>query len=173
MGDRAYTTVRAWPWPGEDALPQEARDALAATELDGIDAATDGELHHASLVEGNESSGLILTIVNEEANYGIEAYREIIAALHAAGLNVFATNGAGGDYDAEWEYSPAGQEPVVRTVSEAAGETVIGAAGLLERCKDSVPDAADLTSVADAVVGAAAKHLLAEPDLPQAVWDAI
>jgi hypothetical protein len=173
MGDRSYTTVRAWPWPGENALPPSARDALAANGFAGIDQAIDRQLGDAAIVDGDALSGPILTVVDEEANGGIEGYRDLIEALHEAGIFVYASNGAGGDYDAEWEYSAPGDEPIARALCEAAGETVISARDLLQESKRSAPSATDLATVDDAVLGRAARRLLTDPALPKAVIEAV
>jgi hypothetical protein len=180
VADRSYTTIRAWPWPGEDQLPQTVRDALTAHEFEGLDA--DGVLapdadrdpcaSRAVLVSGDESSGVILTITGLEANGGIEAYRDLIDALHDAGLNIYAQNSAGDEYDGEWEYRPSGGEPTARTIS-GGGDTVISAEELLAHCQTANPDAKDLTGIGDATVGAAAKLLLADPQLPRAVIAAL
>lgn len=173
MGDRSRTTIRAWPWPGENALPPTARDALAANGFSGIDQAADRQLGGAAIVDGDASSGPILSVVNQEANDGIEAYRGLIEALHEAGMFVYANNGAGGEYDAEWEYRAPGNDPIARTVCEAAGETVISARDLLEESKRSAPDATDLATVDDAILGRAARRLLTDPPLPTAVIEAV
>ena len=169
MGDRAYTTVHAWPWPGEHELPQKACDALAAHNMSGIDEAGQCGLRNGSLLQGDEESGVIFEIVDEDANYGTEGYRALIDALHEAGLNVYAGNAGGGEYDAGWEYHPAGGETIARGMSESLGATVISAGELIEGCRSSAPDAKELTDVDDATVGAAAKRLLVEPELPHAV----
>lgn len=173
MGDRSYTTVCAWPWPGEDALPEEAGAALAAAGLAGIDATADRTAGDGAIADGDQSTGPILAIVDEEANYGIEAYRELVDALHEAGMNVFATNGAGGDYDAEWEYCPAGGEPVTRRVLEAVGGTAIGAEDVLAEMRERDGAVADLASAEDAAVGLATKRLLADPGVPEVVRRAV
>jgi hypothetical protein len=177
MADCAYTTMRAWPWPGEAQLPQTVHDALAALELAGV--ATDGTVTETStgttawLHDGDDASGRILALENNLASGGIEAYRELIDALHDAGLTVYATNDRGDDYDGEWEYRPAGGDPIARTVT-ASGETVIAAGELLSHCQTSAPTLKALADVEDAVVGAAAKVLLlGEPVLPKAVIAAI
>jgi hypothetical protein len=169
MGDRTYTTVCAWPWPGEHDLPAEAREELDVHGFAGIDGAPDHQLRDAALIDGDDSSGTIFVIVDDEANYGTEAYRTLIAALHDAGLNVYATNATGGDYGPLWEYHAAGGTTIQRAMSEHGGFTVIGAGELLGECKRFEPDATDLADVDDAIVGEVAKQALAAPDLPHAV----
>ncbi len=169
MGDRTYTTVCAWPWPGEHNLPVKAREQLGIDGFAGIDDAPGRELRDGALLDGDERSGTILAIVDEEANYGTEAYRALITALHDAGLNVFATNATGGEYDPLLEYHPAGGAVIERGMSEHGGFAVIGAAELLGECKRLEPDATDLADVDDAIVGEVAKEALAAPDLPHAV----
>ncbi len=173
MGDRASTTVLAWPWPGETNLPEEACRALAEHGIDGIDQAPDRTSKDASLLDGEEHFGVILAIADDEANYGTEAYRALIGALHETGLNVFAKNGAGYEYDPGWEFHPAGGEMIQRGMSAWLGATVISAGELLEACRAAGSDATELADVDDGPVGAAAKRLLAEPELPRAVWEAM
>lgn len=175
MGDRSYTTVHAWPWPGETNLSAQAREELAAQGLSGIDQTPPKmPILDAQLLEGDEQSGVILAIVDEQANYGTEAYRALIGVLHDAGLNVYATNASGGEYDACWEHHPAGGEMIAQAMSEAQGATVISASELLEECGRMAPETGtpqSLSEVKDALAGAAAKRLLVEPELPRAVWE--
>jgi hypothetical protein len=80
----------------QDALP--ASDTpISLPYLDGTGAA---------VLPGDRDSGPILAIVDEDADYGIAAYGELIAALTAAELHVYAGNQAGGDYGAVWEHHP-------------------------------------------------------------------
>jgi hypothetical protein len=169
MSDYTYTAVYAYPWPGERSLPAQAREELAAHGLAGIDDAPQHRLRNGELFDGDEESGVILAIVNEQANYGTEAYRALIEALHDADLNVYANNRGGGDYDAGWEYHAADGKVVQHSASEYLGRTVVSAGELLEECKLDAPDATELAYVKDAIVGAAAKRALTEPALPRAV----
>ena len=90
MPDPAYTAVYAWPWPGEDQLPQGARDALAAHDLAALLHARAADVQRARLLGVEDASGAILEIVDEEADAGREGYRDVISALRDAGLNVYA-----------------------------------------------------------------------------------
>jgi hypothetical protein len=169
MGDRTYTTVCAWPWPGERNLPVAAREELGVYGFAGIEDAPDRQLCEGELLDGDDRSGTIFAVVDGEANYGTEAYRSLITALHDAGLNVYATNASGGEYGSLWEYHPAGGATIERPMSEHGGVTVICAAELLAECWRSEPGAVVLTDVDDAIVGEVAKQVLADPELPPAV----
>jgi hypothetical protein len=177
MGDSSHTTVLAWPWPGEHNLTPQVRKELDTHGISGIDEkprkipCVEAQLH-----DGDQQSGVILAIVDEQADCGTEEYRELIQALHQAGLNVYATNAAGGEYDARWEHHPAGGEMITRYMSEAHGMTVISAGELLEECRCATQPGEPpqtLDGVEDALVGAATKRLLVEPKLPRAVGEAI
>jgi hypothetical protein len=146
---------------------------MAIHEFDGVDRVSDRQLGGAAILDGDASTGPILTVVDEEANYGIEAYRELIDELHEAGLHVYAINGAGNEYDAEWEYRAPGKPPRSSVLSEAAGESVITARCLLAESRQRAPDASDLAGVDDTILADAARRLLAEPGVPKAVLEAI
>src|ERR1039458_5785014 len=136
MGDSSHTTVLAWPWPGEHNLAPQVRTKLDAHGLSGIDEKPRKiPFVEAQLHDGDQQSGVILAIVDEHADGGTEEYRELIQALHEAGLNLYATNGAGDEYDARWEHHPAGGEMTTRYMSEAHGMTVLSAGELLEECR--------------------------------------
>jgi hypothetical protein len=166
MGDCAYTTVHAWPWLGERYLPKPARDMLAYHGVDGLD---QGAGSRADVTHSADGSYRIFRLVDEEADYGTEAYRALITALHDAGLNVFAQNAAGGDYEAEWEFHPSGGAPIHRLTSDSMGQTVIRAGELLSACKRVAPDVNELSEVEDAIVGAAAKTLFEQPNVPEEI----
>ena len=57
MGDRTYTTVCAWPWPGEHNLSVKAREELGIYGFAGIDDAPGRQLRDGALLEGDENSG--------------------------------------------------------------------------------------------------------------------
>lgn len=145
MGDRAYTVVIAWPWPDE---------VDPASELDRVIAGW-GPLADVELLDDPEI-GRIGRLVDEEANYGTAAYRDLIDALVKAGLNVAARNDAGGDYAASVEYWPADGDHIEVTLDHF-GNPYLSAA-------DVNPDQVD-----DAKLGALArKRLTALDAIPEA-----
>ena len=102
MGDYANTLLLAWPYPGERSLPEPLRDLLAAEfwlpDLD--EPAADIEDDYSVVVAGDEHSGPILAISDTEANDGTARFSDLIAALTAAGVSVYAANQAGDSYPA-------------------------------------------------------------------------
>ena len=102
MGDYANTLLLAWPYPGEHALPEALRDLLAAESwLPDLDEpAADIEDDYSVVLAGDEHSGPILAISDTEANDGTARFSDLIAALTAAGLSVYAANQAGDSYPA-------------------------------------------------------------------------
>jgi hypothetical protein len=166
MSDLSMTEVRAWPWPGEQQLPERARAALAAKRISGIDRAPGREQQNAVLIDGDEQTGVILRIVEEEADGGIEEFRELIEALHEAGLHVHAINQPGRSYSSELEYREPGQPARSKPLCPTSAVAVLSASELLEACAST---GVALESVDDRLLGQAAKRLLAEPVLPAAV----
>ncbi len=140
MGDRAYTTVLAWPYRGREHLSAKARellvhhDVMPKTDEPGDEHPEPYLAESVSVLAGDEDSGPILAFVDPEANYGTGAYQELIGALGACGLHVYAGNEAGGDYGGEWEYhhppDADGSLYSVETRREDRGEIVVGAADL-------------------------------------------
>jgi hypothetical protein len=169
MGDRAYTTLLAWPYPGRERLPRRALDELARH-----DALPDSDTpislpylgsNGAAVLPGDRDSGPILAIVDEDADYGIAAYGELIAALTAAELHVYAGNEAGGDYGAVWEHHPRAslRLPVERRRCDR-GELVVASSDLLESGERT------LAEIPSEVLAIRATRLLTPPDgVPEAV----
>ena len=100
MGDYANTILLAWPYPGEQALPDALRDLLAVESwLPDIDAPVeDIEWDYSVVLAGDEHSGRILAISDTEANEGTGRFSDLIAQLTAAGMSVYAANQAGDNY---------------------------------------------------------------------------
>ena len=99
MGDLVRITLLTWPYPGRWELPcpvleeLERHHALPPSD----DPTAEDYLGDAGVVvlAGDERSGLILAVVDEQARHGIAAYRNVIHALTDAGLHVFAGNDGG------------------------------------------------------------------------------
>ena len=169
MGDRAYTTLLAWPYRGRERLPCRALDELARH-----DALPDSDTpislpylggNGAAVLPGDRDSGPILAIVDEDADYGIAAYGELIAALTAAELHVYAGNEAGGDYGAVWEHDPrAGLRLPVERRRCDRGEIVVASSDLVENGERT------LAEIPSDVLAIRATSLLTPPaGVPQAV----
>ncbi len=140
MGDRAYTTILAWPYHGREQLSAKARELLDYHDV-MPDSEEPGDQHpdpyvgnDAAVLAGDEDSGPILALVDPESNYGTGAYEDLTAALIACGLHVYAGNEAGGDYGGSWEYhhppDADGSRYSIETRREDCGELVVGAAEL-------------------------------------------
>lgn len=173
MPDGSRTTIYAWPWRSIGAIPDDARDAL---ETSGVAAllgdGTRTETLEARLLDDVENSTRILMVVNEDADAGRYAYHDLIAALHDAGLSVYARNDSGSEYDAGWELRPAGGQVVERSMSEVFGITLVSAGELLEACHHGDPAAKTLADTPTAVLRSAVLELFVEPALPRAVLEA-
>jgi hypothetical protein len=106
MGHRAHTTLLAWPYPGREQLPQRVLDDLDRNDaLPEDDTPIDEQYlvdRGAVVLAGDERSGPILAIVDEQADDRTAAYAGLIAALTGARMHVFAGNDAGRDYSAGW-----------------------------------------------------------------------
>jgi hypothetical protein len=122
-------------------------------------------------LEGDEQSGAILRILDEDAAGGTEKYRALIDVMREAGLNVYPRNSAGHEYD-RYEYHPAGGEVIEREISPWPGAPVISASELLEECRPSASGAGELAELDDATLGPAAKRALTDPQLAAALWAA-
>jgi len=168
MGDRAHTTMLAWPYPGRHRLPPRVLDELERQgALPACDDPTDedylGEAG-ATVLAGDERSGLILAVVDEHANHGTAAYGSVIHALTGAGLHVFAGNEAGASFGGCWEYHPPrgnGARPEWRR--RAGDVIVVSAFDLLEAGERTVAD------VPDEVLAARTRRLVGYPNAVPAV----
>jgi hypothetical protein len=170
MGDRAFTTLLAWPYPGREHLEPEVRARLeAACFLPESDAPEEEPYwlgdDGAAVLAGDAHSGRILACIDAQANYGTAAYADLIDVLSAAGLHVYAGNDAGGDYGAGWEYHPAagtGRGAQHRRCYH--GELCVTASDLIAQGQQDVVD------VPDHELAARTRRLLAAPaGIPPAV----
>ena len=112
----------------------------------------------AVVLAGDERSGPILAVVDEQASHGIAAYRSLIHALTGAGLHVFAGNEAGASFGGCWEYHPPrgnGARPEWRR--RAGAVLVVSAFDLLEAGERTVAD------VPDEVLAARTRRLVGYP----------
>ena len=173
MPDGSHTTVYAWPWCGRDALPEAARDALDACGVAPLlRDNTRAETLETRLLDDVEHSTRILMIVDQEAVGGRYAYNDLIAALHDAGLSVYAKNDSGSEYDAGWELRPAGRQVAERSTCEVFGITMVSGGELLEACRYAGPSVKNLADVPAAALRSAVLELFVEPDLPRAILEA-
>jgi len=169
MGDRAYTTLLAWPYPGRDQLSPEVLDELGrhdALPVNDAPIAADYLGHTgAAVLAGDERSGRILAVVDEQASYGTATYAGVIAVLGAAGLHVFAGNDAGGDYGACWEYHLAARQRVPAGAASLRPRRARRVAcDLLEAGERTVGE------VPDTVLAARTRRLISYPGgIPRAV----
>lgn len=167
MGDRAYTTLLAWPYPGREHLPADVVDALQRDDLmpesDLPDRDEDCFGDGSYVLTGDAESGLILKIVDCEANYGTCAFAELTGLLTAAGVSVWASNEAGGDYGASWEYHAGAPDTAASGGRMDRGELVLAANDLLSG------DETCLDGVSDSDLAARTRRLLALPDAIPAV----
>jgi hypothetical protein len=168
MGDRTYTTVLAWPYPGRARLSPEVLAELErhnALPAEDAPIAADHLGHTGAAVLAGDAHSGILAVVDEHANYGTASYAGLIRVLAAAGLHVFARNDAGGDYGAGWEYHPPrgnGAQPERRRSDR--GELVVSACDLLE------PGERTPSDVPDAILAARTRRLVSYPaGIPRAV----
>lgn len=162
MGDRAFTTVFAWPYPGRDNLPAAVLNELHAHDQLPVDDTPLDEWYGGdgtAVLAGDQQTGLILAIADQEANYGTGAYSELIAAFGEAGLQVYAGNDAGGDYGASWEYHPADRtgELTVEWRRWNEDEFVVGRRNLLTDGRRT------LSEIPDQTLAAAVRRLLLAP----------
>jgi hypothetical protein len=166
MGDYANTILLAWPYPGEQALPDELRDLLETEAwLPDLDSpVAELEENETVVLAGEEHSGRILAISDTEANGGTARFSDLITALTNAGMSVYAANDAGDDYDAWNVYYLVGADGHVTEQhrSMVAGEIVVSASDLT---------GADeyVAQLDDGELGARARRLLDHPPLPAAV----
>lgn len=162
MGDRAYTTLLAWPYPGREHLPADVVDALRRDDLmpesDQPDRDEDCFGDGSYVLAGDADSGPILKIVDCEANYGTCAFDELTGLLTAAGLSVWAANEAGDDYGASWEYHAGAPDTAVSGGRMDRGELVVAAGDLLSG------DETRLDEVSDSDLAARTRRLLDLPD---------
>ena len=167
MGDYASTIVLAWPYPGENALPDTLRDLLAADGwLPDLDTPCDtpGD-DDAVVLEGDSDSGAILAITDTQANDGTAAFSEIITALNDAGMSVYAANHPGDNYAAWSVYHLLGDEGRVTEHQRrfVDGEIVLGAGDLTGRDEY-------VAQLSDSELAARTRRLLDHPpELPAAV----
>ena len=168
MGDHAHTTLLAWPYPGRQRLPRRVLDELERHDAlpPSDDPTRQDFLGDAGVVvlAGDERSGLILAVVDEQASHGIAAYRNLIQALTDAGLHVFAGNDAGARFGGCWEYHPPrgnGARPQRRR--RAGDVLVVSAFDLLEAGERTVAD------VPDKVLAARTRRLVGYPNAVPAV----
>jgi len=148
MGDRAHTTLLAWPYPGHEHLPQHVLDELDRNDaLPEDDTPIDAQYlvdRGAVVLAGDERSGPILAIVDEHADHGTAAYAGLIAALTEAGMHVFAGNDASHDYRAGWEYHPpAGNGLGSEHRRRDRGVLVVSACDLLSDGERAVAEGSD------------------------------
>ncbi len=169
MGDRAYTTLLAWPYRGREEPPAglieqlEHYDFLPDSDTPLAGALLGGECEGAVVLAGDAQSGRILACVDEQANYGTAAYSDLIAELTAAGLHVYAGNEAGDAYGAGSEYHPAGGAARERRRCDSGDMSLI-AMDLLSGGEKK------LSEVPDAELAARTRVLLSAPSaLPPAV----
>jgi hypothetical protein len=172
MPDASNTTVFVWPWRGTAALPDAARavfDARGLSELllDGVRTET---LEVRGLAD-DEEPDRILMIHDENAAGGRYAYHDLIEALHDGGVNVYARNDKGAEYDAGWELRPSGGKMVERSMSEVFDVTMVSGGELLEECRRHVPGARTLSDIPPTELRAAVLELFVEPDLPRAILE--
>jgi hypothetical protein len=155
------------------AIPDDARDAL---EVCGVAALlrddTRTERLEVRLLEDVEHSTRILMVVDEDADSGRYAYHDLIAALHDAGMSVYAKNDSGSEYDAGWELRAAGGQVTERSMSEVFGITLVSGGELLDACRHAAPGAKTLEYVPAAALRSAVLELFVEPDLSRAVLEA-
>lgn len=164
MGDRAYTFLAAYPYRGRDQLTEQARAALELADA-MPDSDEPGDEHpdpylgdQVTVLRGDEQ-GNVLAFTDPEANYGTEAYRDVIDALTGAGLHVYAGNEAGGDYSGCCEHHPpAGHAGTVEVRRADRGELVVAASDLLGRGETSLDD------VGDSDLARRARRMLTAPD---------
>ena len=138
----------------------ERRDALP-----GDDAIAEDYLGKAgaTVLAGDERSGLILAVVDDQANHGA-VYSSLIHALVGAGVHVFAGNEAGASFSGCWEYHPPsgnGARPEWRL--RAGGVIVVSAFDLLEAGERTVAD------MPDEVLAARTRRLVGYPNAVPAV----
>ena len=162
MGDHAHTTLLAWPYPGRERLPRRVLDELERHNAlpPGDDPIAEDYLGDAGAVvlAGDERSGPILAVVDEQASHGVAAYRSLIHSLTGIGLHVFAGNEAGASFGGCWEYHPPrgnGARPEWRR--RAGGVLVVSAFDLLEAGERTVAD------VPDEVLAARTRRLVGYP----------
>src|ERR1700733_3359087 len=168
MPDASNPTVFVWPWPGTDALPDDARavfDARGLSELllDGVRT----ETLEVRVLADDKEPDRILMIHDEDATGGRYAYHDLIEALHDGGLNVYARNDTGAEYDAGWELRPSGGTMVERSMSEVFDVTMVSGGELLEECRRDVPSARTLSDIPPTELRTAVLELCVEPVFPR------
>ena len=162
MGELVRTTLLTWPYPGRWELPCPVLDELERHHAlpPSDDPTPEDFLGDAGVVVlgGDERSGLILAVVDEQASHGVAAFRNLIHALTGAGLHVFAGNDAGARFGGCWEYHPPrgnGARPERRR--RAGDVLVVSAFDLLEAGERTVAD------IPDEVLAARTRRLVGYP----------
>ena len=168
MGDLARATLLAWPYPGRYGLPRHVVDELERHHVLPADDHPRTEIYlgdaGATVLAGDDRSGMILAVVDEHARHGIAAYRSLIWALTGAGLHVFAGNEAGASFGGCWEYHPPRGNGAGPERRRRAGEViVVSAFDLLEAGERTVAE------VPDEVLAARTRRLVGYPNAVPAV----
>jgi hypothetical protein len=172
LGASRRTIVAAWPWPQDAASDTRLTGELEKYDIDIAALESEepdtGDEHLVTLSDDSR----VFVLYNPFPEDGVQEHAEVIEALKAAGLNVFAEgDGREGSWGEVVWYPATGDPEEFDTIERRIAVTTVEVFGELEKagCSDTA-----LADVPDPTLAGAVRTLLARPQpLPPLVKMAV